>query len=100
MSWQRGKPLAQDLRDRVLAATGLLVDVATRFGVSQFYVVPDRKPTNPSNGAGSHGFSSKCRFLSAPFFDHEGQSEVAIGDGGVQISPMLMRMQRGCAMGR
>lgn len=43
MSWQRGKPLAQDLRDRVLAATGLLKDVATRFGVSQSYVSRARK---------------------------------------------------------
>lgn len=38
MSWRRGKPLAQDLRDRVLATTGLLKDVASRFGVSQTYV--------------------------------------------------------------
>lgn len=43
MSWQRGKPLAQDLRDRVLAATGRLKDVATRFGVSQSYVSRARK---------------------------------------------------------
>ncbi len=43
MSWPRGKPLAQDLRDRVLAATGLLVDVATRFGVSASYVSRARK---------------------------------------------------------
>ena len=38
MSWRRGKAYAQDLRDRVLAATGLLRDVAQRFGVSQAYV--------------------------------------------------------------
>jgi len=43
MSWQRGKPLAQDLRDRVLAATGLLKDVAARFGVSASYVSRARK---------------------------------------------------------
>jgi len=43
MSWQRGKPLAQDLRDRVLAATGRLKDVATRFGVSLSYVSRARK---------------------------------------------------------
>lgn len=43
MSWRRGKPYAQDLRDRVLAATGLLEEVATRFGVSQSYVSRARK---------------------------------------------------------
>lgn len=35
MSWRRGKAYAQDLRDRVLAATGRLREVAERFGVSQ-----------------------------------------------------------------
>ena len=38
MSWRRGKAYAQDLRDRVLAAAGLLREVAQRFGVSQAYV--------------------------------------------------------------
>ena len=38
MSWRRGKAYAQDLRDRVLAAPGLLREVAERFGVSQAYV--------------------------------------------------------------
>jgi transposase len=38
MSWRRGKAYAQDLRDRVLAATGRLREVAERFGVSQAYV--------------------------------------------------------------
>ncbi len=38
MSWRRGRAYAQDLRDRVLAATGLLREVAERFGVSQAYV--------------------------------------------------------------
>lgn len=38
MSWRRGRAYAQDLRDRVLAATGLLREVAARFGVSQSYV--------------------------------------------------------------
>ena len=38
MSWQRGKAYAQDLRDRVLAATGRLREVAERFGVSLAYV--------------------------------------------------------------
>jgi transposase len=38
MAWRRGQPYAQDLRDRVLAATGRLREVATRFGVSQSYV--------------------------------------------------------------
>ena len=38
MSWRRGKAYAQDLRDRVLVAPGLLREVAERFGVSQAYV--------------------------------------------------------------
>ena len=38
LSWRRGKAYAQDLRDRVLAATGRLREVAERFGVSQAYV--------------------------------------------------------------
>lgn len=38
MSWRRGQAYAQDLRDRVLAATGLLREVAARFGVSASYV--------------------------------------------------------------
>ncbi|MDP3651813.1 MAG: hypothetical protein Q8R67_09030, partial [Rhodoferax sp.] len=54
MSWQRGKPLAQDLRDRVLATTGLLKDVATRFGVSQSYVSRARKRLSQL-GQGSPG---------------------------------------------
>lgn len=39
MSWRRGKAYAQDLRDRVLAAQGLLREVAERFGVSQAYAL-------------------------------------------------------------
>jgi len=38
MSWRRGKAYGQDLRDRVLAATGRLREVAERFGLSQAYV--------------------------------------------------------------
>ena len=38
MSWRRGRAYAQDLRDRILAATGRLREVAERFGVSQSYV--------------------------------------------------------------
>lgn len=38
MSWRLGKAYAQDLRDRVLQATGLLREVAERFGVSPSYV--------------------------------------------------------------
>ena len=38
MSWRRGRAYSQDLRDRVLAAAGLLREVAERFGVSQAYV--------------------------------------------------------------
>ncbi|MBG6074204.1 hypothetical protein [Polaromonas sp. CG_9.11] len=38
MPWRRGKAYAQDLRERVLAATGTLGQVAMRFGVSASYV--------------------------------------------------------------
>ena len=38
MAWRRGQPYAQDLRDRVLAVTGRLREVAARFDVSQSYV--------------------------------------------------------------
>ena len=38
MSWRHGKAYAQDLRYRVLAATGRLREVAEHFGVSQAYV--------------------------------------------------------------
>ena len=38
MSWRLGMAYAQDLRDRVLAAPGLLREVAERFDVSQSYV--------------------------------------------------------------
>lgn len=38
MSWRKGQAYGQDLRDRVLAAPGVLREVAERFGVSQSYV--------------------------------------------------------------
>ena len=38
MSWRKGQAYGQDLRDRVLQATGRVVDVAVRFGVSPAYV--------------------------------------------------------------
>ena len=38
MSWRNGQAYAQDLRDRVLAAPGVLREVAERLGVSQAYV--------------------------------------------------------------
>ncbi len=43
MSWRQGRAYTQDLRDRVLAATGLLREVAARFGVSVSYVSRARK---------------------------------------------------------
>ena len=43
MAWRRGQAYAQDLRNRVLAATGRLWEVAARFGVSQSYVSRARK---------------------------------------------------------
>lgn len=43
MSWRRGRPLDQDLRDRVLAAEGGPCEVARRFGVSSSYVTKARQ---------------------------------------------------------
>jgi hypothetical protein len=42
MSWRNGQAYAQDLRDRVLAAPGVLREVTERFGVSQAYVFQAR----------------------------------------------------------
>ena len=39
MSWRRGQAYGQDLRERVLQATGRLSEVARRFGVSPSYVL-------------------------------------------------------------
>ena len=38
MAWRKGQAYGQDLRDRVLQATGRVVDIAVRFGVSPAYV--------------------------------------------------------------
>ncbi|SFU68332.1 hypothetical protein SAMN04487955_10651 [Halomonas korlensis] len=38
MRWRCGQAYGQDLRDRVMAAEGLLHEVATRYGVSVSYV--------------------------------------------------------------
>lgn len=46
MAWRRGQAYAQDLRDRVLAATGRLWEVAVRFDVSQSYVSRARSRCN------------------------------------------------------
>lgn len=46
MSWHRGQAYAQDLRDRVLAASGSIHDVAVRFGVSDSYVARARSKRN------------------------------------------------------
>ena len=46
MSWTKGQAYAQDLRDRVLAAPGLLREVAARFEVSQAYVCRVRARCN------------------------------------------------------
>ena len=46
MSWRNGQAYAQDLRDRVLAAPGVLREVAERFGVSQAYVCRTRARRN------------------------------------------------------
>ena len=42
MSWRKGQAYGQDLRDRVLQATGRLCDVALRFDVSPSYVLRAR----------------------------------------------------------
>ena len=46
MSWRRGQAYGQDLRDRVLAAPGLLREVAERFGVSPSYISRARSRRN------------------------------------------------------
>jgi transposase len=38
MAWRQGQAYGQDLRDRVLGASGSIKDVAARFGVSRSYV--------------------------------------------------------------
>ena len=42
MSWRKGQAYGQDLRDRVLQATGRLCDVALRFDVRPSYVLRAR----------------------------------------------------------
>jgi transposase len=42
MAWHQGQAYGQDLRDRVLAASGSIAEVATRFKVSQSYVARAR----------------------------------------------------------
>jgi transposase len=42
MAWHQGQAYGQDLRDRVLNASGSIVEVATRFKVSQSYVARAR----------------------------------------------------------
>ena len=42
MAWHQGQAYGQDLRDRVLNATGSIAQVATRFKVSKSYVARAR----------------------------------------------------------
>jgi len=42
MAWHRGQAYSQDLRDRVLGASGSIAEIAQRFGVSTSYVVRAR----------------------------------------------------------
>jgi transposase len=42
-SWRQGQALSQDLRERVLAASGVSAAVAERFGVSPSYVIKARQ---------------------------------------------------------
>lgn len=42
MGWRQGQAYGQDLRDRVLDASGTNAEVAMRFGVSECYVIRAR----------------------------------------------------------
>lgn len=42
MAWHRGRAYTQDLRERVLAASGTMAEVAFRFNVSESYVAKVR----------------------------------------------------------
>lgn len=42
MAWRQGQAYGQDLRDRVLGASGSIKEVAARFGVSRSYVARAR----------------------------------------------------------
>lgn len=42
MTWHQGQAYGQDLRDRVLSASGSIAEVATRFKVSKSYVARAR----------------------------------------------------------
>lgn len=42
MAWHQGQAYGQDLRDRVLSASGSIAEVATRFQVSKSYVARAR----------------------------------------------------------
>ena len=42
VAWHRGRAYAQDLRDRVLSASGSIAEIAERFEVSASYVVRAR----------------------------------------------------------
>lgn len=42
MAWHQGQAYGQDLRDRVLNASGSIAQVASRFGVSKSYVARAR----------------------------------------------------------
>ena len=62
MSWQRGRAYAQDLRDRVLAASGRLRKVAERLGVSPSYVsrARMRRSKRCADGASGSNQSTAC----------------------------------------
>jgi transposase len=42
MAWHQGQAYGQDLRDRVLGASGFIAEVAARFGASRSYVARAR----------------------------------------------------------
>ena len=42
MAWHQGQAYGQDLRDRVIRASGSIAEVAARFGVSKSYVARAR----------------------------------------------------------
>ncbi len=63
MGWRRGQAYGQDLRDRVMAASGSLRGVATRFSVSESYVarVRSRQRRGPSAAMFPSGSMTRSR---------------------------------------
>ena len=54
MGWRRGQAYSQDLRDRVLSASGSASVVGERFGVSRSYVVKARERRDRHGQTSAH----------------------------------------------